>query len=332
MSSTDASLNLYEDFKKVLITGCSGFIGSKVSEMLIKQGINVIGLDKSKDHALNKWRLSQLQHMPNFTFVLGDINDFNFIKELIKDTKPDVVMNFAARAGVRESVKDPWSYFQTNVIGTINLLEACKQSSVRKFLLSSTSSIYGNNKVPFSEESKSDLQLSPYAASKKSAESISFTYHYLYGIDVIIPRYFTVYGPAGRPDMTPLLFTYKIAEGEPIQVYGNGTQERDFTYIDDIARGTILALRLSGFEIINFGSDRPIQLNYLIQLIEQNLGSKANIQYCPWQLTDATATWADISKARELLGWQPTITIEEGIKRTVDWYIQNRSWLRDNKF
>ena len=183
--------------------------------------------------------------------------------------------------------------------------------------------------MPFREDQKTDFQLSPYAASKKGAESLAYTYHYLYGIDITIPRYFTVFGPAGRPDMSIFKFIHRIAEGLPIPVYGDGTQERDFTYIDDIARGSIAALKPLGFEVINLGSDHPVKLNYVIRLIEQCLGKKAQIEFQPRHPADVQATWADITRARELLGWRPLVSIEEGIQRTVEWYLKNREWVKD---
>ena len=242
-------------------------------------------------------------------------------------------MNLAARAGVRASVENPWVYLETNIKGTLNLLELCslrspmrgaiprigatssygKDFGVKKFLLASTSSIYGESEMPFREDQKTDFQLSPYAASKKGAESLAYTYHYLYGIDITIPRYYTVFGPAGRPDMSVFKFIHRIAEGLPIPVYGDGSQERDFTYIDDIARGSIAALKPLGYEVINLGSDRPVKLNHVIQLIEQYLGKKAQIEFQPRHPADVQATWADITRARELLGWRPLVSIEEGI-------------------
>ena len=183
--------------------------------------------------------------------------------------------------------------------------------------------------MPFREDKRTDFQLSPYAASKKGAESFAYTYHYLYGIDTTIPRYYTVFGPAGRPDMSIFKFIHRIAEGLPIPVYGDGTQERDFTYIDDIARGSIAALKPLGFEVINLGSDRPVKLNHVINLIEQCLGKKAQIEFQPRHPADVPATWADISRAKELLSWRPEVNIEEGIQKTVAWYLENRGWIRN---
>ena len=324
---------------KYLVTGCAGFIGSRITELLLERGDTVVGVDNLNDAyppPLKEWRLAQLQKFPAFEFERLDITHFDALKELFQQYKFDAVMNLAARAGVRASVENPWVYLETNIKGTLNLLELCKDFGVKKFLLASTSSIYGENEMPFREDQKTDFQLSPYAASKKGAESLVYTYHYLYGIDITIPRYFTVYGPAGRPDMSIFKFIHRIAEGLPIPVYGDGSQERDFTYIDDIARGSIAALKplpsssgRVGFEVINLGSDHPVKLNYVIQLIEQYLGKKAKIEYQPRHPADVLATWADISRAKELLSWRPLVSIEEGIQRTVAWYLENREWVRN---
>jgi UDP-glucuronate 4-epimerase len=239
------------------------------------------------------------------------------------------VINLAARAGVRASVSDPWIYYRTNCEGALNLLEACRRYRVPKYILASTSSLYGaHNPVPYSESANTDRPLSPYAASKKAAETLAYTYHYLYGIDVTVLRYFTVYGPAGRPDMSIFRFIRAIAEGEPIVVYGDGFQSRDFTYVDDIARGTILALKSLGFEIINLGGDSPAVLNDVIETIGQLVGRPIQRIFKPPHPADVRATWADIRRARELLGWQPTVSLEEGLRRTTAWYFENREFVR----
>jgi nucleoside-diphosphate-sugar epimerase len=235
------------------------------------------------------------------------------------------VVNLAARAGVRPSVEDPWVYYQANCDGTLNLLELCRRFGVRKFLLASTSSLYGgHNPVPFREDADTNRPLSPYAASKKAAETLAYTYHYLHGLDVSIPRYFTVYGPAGRPDMSIFRFIRRIAEGEPIVVFGDGSQSRDFTYVDDIARGTVAALRPLGYEVINLGGDRPTQLSAIIDQIGQLVGREPRIERRAAHPADVPATWADISKARHLLDWAPEISVEEGLRRSVAWYRENR--------
>jgi len=316
----------------ILVTGCAGFIGWKVSECLLREGHRVIGVDNLNDAydlRLKEWRLAQLEGHPNLSFHRLDITDREALQQLLPTSHQSpitAVINLAARAGVRPSVKNPWPYFQTNVIGTLNLLECCRNSGIRKFILASTSSIYGEGERPFREDAPTDRPLSPYTASKKAAETLCYTYHHLYGLDVTIFRYFTVYGPAGRPDMSVFRFIKWIAEGEPLILYGDGSQERDFTYVDDIARGTLLGLQSIGFEIINLGSDRPVKLRQIIKTIERLLGREAVIQSRPGHPADVPATWADLSKARRLLGWSPQTTWEEGLEHTVKWYLQNRQW------
>ena len=314
-----------------VVTGCAGLIGSNVSRILISQGHSVIGidsLDKSCDIRLKEWRLSQILKNANFDFQVTDICDLKKLKHIFND-KIEGVINLAARAGVRGSVKDPWDYYQTNVIGTINLLELCKEFNIPKFVLASTSSLYGeSNKQPFAETQDTNFPLSPYSASKKAAETICYTYHHLYNIDISIPRYFTVYGPAGRPDMAVFKFIQWIAEGSAISLFGDGEQTRDFTHVDDIARGTVLSLKPMGFQIINLGSDKPISVNDCISLIENNLDKPAETTYHPSHPADVRHTWADISKAKELLAWEPRTDIKDGIKQTVNWYIENQDWAR----
>ena len=323
---------------KILLTGCAGFIGSTVAQLLLADGHNVIGVDNlnhAYDVRLKEWRLSRLHELPSFSFHLLDISNQDELQALFcspqqKQAQPfDVVANLAARAGVRQSLEDPWAYYHTNITGTLNLLELCRTHGVMKFVQASTSSLYGDGDRPFREDQATDRPLSPYAASKKGAEVTCHTYHHLYGLDVTILRYFTVYGPAGRPDMSVFRFINWIAEGEPITVYGDGSQERDFTYVDDIARGTIQALKPVGFEVINLGSDRPATLRSMIEILEAQLERKGQLQFFPAHPTDVQATWADISIARRLLGWEPKMSLEAGLKQTVQWYLDNRSWARN---
>jgi nucleoside-diphosphate-sugar epimerase len=221
-------------------------------------------------------------------------------------------------------------YVDTNVTGTLNLLELCRAHDVPKFVLASTSSLYGaRNPRPFREDADTNGPLSPYAASKKGAEALCYTYHYLYDIDVTIFRYFTVYGPAGRPDMSVFRFVKWINEGHPVRVYGDGRQSRDFTYVGDIARGTIAGLKPLGFEVINLGSDEPVVLMDAIRLIERRLDREALLEHHPRHPADVMATWADISKAGRLLGWRPQVSFEEGIGKAVQWYMDNRDWAKD---
>jgi len=320
-----------------LVTGCAGFIGWKVTELLLVDGHTVVGVDNLNDAydvRLKHWRLGQIRDHPNFTFHRMDITDREALRGLFREaTVGDLwsaVINLAARAGVRQSVEDPWVYFETNVTGTLNLLELCREFGVKKFVLASTSSLYGaHNPRPFREDASTDGPLSPYAASKKAAEALCYTYHYLYDIDVTVLRYFTVYGPAGRPDMSLFRFVQWISEGRPVLVYGDGKQSRDFTYVDDIARGTMAALKPMGYEVINLGSDRPVVLMDAIRLVEELVGKKARIEHKPRHPADVTATWADIGKAERLLGWRPRTGFEAGVSRLVEWYRENQEWARD---
>ncbi|HTE04499.1 MAG TPA: SDR family NAD(P)-dependent oxidoreductase, partial [bacterium] len=236
-----------------LVTGCAGFIGWKVCERLASEGHTVVGVDNlntAYDVRLKQWRLARLQSARGFSFRQLDIGDREALPGAMPRDSVDAVINLAARAGVRQSVEDPWVYVATNITGTLNLLELCRTRGVKKFVLASTSSVYGSDTPrPYREDAATDHPLSPYAASKKGAEVLAYTYHALYGIDVTVVRYFTVYGPAGRPDMSLFRFVKWVAEGDPVIVYGDGTQERDFTYVDDIAAGTVAALKPLGFEV-----------------------------------------------------------------------------------
>ncbi len=231
---------------------------------------------------------------------------------------------------MRYSVENPWVYYETNAIGTLNLLEFCRARGIGKFVLASSSSLYGeDNPLPFREDANTDRPLSPYAASKKAAETLCYTYHALYDLDVTVFRYFTVYGPAGRPDMMPFRLVQWISEGRPVTVYGDGTQSRDFTFVDDIARGTIAGLRPLGYEVINLGSDRPAKLLDLIRTVEEQVGRRAMLEHRPRHPADVTATWADIGKAQRLLDWQPESSLHDGIARLVAWYRSERDWAKD---
>ena len=315
---------------KYLVTGCAGFIGWKVTEFLLEAGHTIVGIDTlnaAYDTRVKQWRLEQLEGTPNFHFHRSDICDRASLRTIF-NTPYDAVINLAARAGVRQSVENPWVYMDTNITGTLNLLELCREFEVQKFVLASTSSLYGeNNPLPFSEAANTDGPLSPYAASKKGAESLCHSYHHLYGIDVTIFRFFTVYGPAGRPDMSAFRFVQWISEGKPVIVYGDGKQSsRDYTYLEDIARGVIAGLKPLEYEVINLGSDSPIVLIDTIRLIEELVGRKAELSHHPFHPADVRATWADIRKAEKLLGWRPQVSFREGITALVAWYQANREW------
>jgi len=314
-----------------LVTGAAGFIAFKVIDFLLEEGNFVVGMDNlnsAYDPRLKQWRLDQLKTRKNFVFYQQDICDRKALDEIAgKHRTFQAVINLAARAGVRYSVEDPWAFLDSNVTGTLNLLEFCRHNDIGKFILASTSSIYGlNPPLPTPEEADSSRPLQPYAASKKAAEVLAHSYHHLYSLDITIFRYFTVYGPAGRPDLALFRFVQWISEGRPVQVSGDGSQSRGFTYLDDIARGTLLGLKPLGYEIINLGGHQTVTVNELIYRIENLTGKKAQIEYIPLHCADMHASWADTTKARELLGWDPLVTLEEGIPALVDWYRQERSW------
>jgi UDP-glucuronate 4-epimerase len=320
--------------KKIVVTGVAGFIGSKVADKLLEKNIGVIGIDNLNDYydtRLKRWRLERLKKNSHFQFYQADIENFAALKQIFQKNLPEAVINLAARAGVRYSLENPFIYHSTNAGGNLNLLEMCKEFKIKKYILASTSSLYAGQETPFKEDLPVNNPISPYAATKKAAETMAYTYHYLYGIDVSIVRYFTVYGPAGRPDMSPFRFIKWIVEGTPLTIYGDGSQERDFTYVDDIAEGTIKALKPVGYEIINLGNNQPFKLSEMIHLIEKYTNKEAKYQYENFHKADMKSTWADISKANELLNWQPKINLEEGIKRTVKWTRDNWDWVKNIK-
>ena len=315
-----------------LVTGCAGFIGARVSELLLRQGHSVTGVDDLSDGydpLLKRHRLSMLQQDERFSFFKIDIRDVKSLVAAFDHTDHKALLNLGARAGVRQSVRDPWLYTQTNYLAVINLLELCREYSIGKFVQASTSSVYGNDTAPpFHESAPASMPISPYAASKKAAEALCYSYHFNYDLDITVFRFFTVYGPAGRPDMSVFKFVRAVAEDEPLTLYGDGG-ERDFTHVDDVAAGIIAGLRPLGHEIINLGGDRPVKIAYLISLIEDALGKKAKIDVVPRPSVDVDSTWADVSKARRLLGWQPRVDLESGIHGVVNWYIENRHWVKD---
>ena len=338
---------------KYLVTGAAGFIASRTAELLLKDGHDVTAIDNLNDYydlRLKVFRLHQLalaagadnqllekldyrSASPDFysgpeniecgrlKFKRLDIEDSQALAELFGENEFDAVLNLAARAGVRRSIEIPGEYVKTNVTGTLNILDCIRDHGVSKMVLASTSSLYAGQPLPFVESLPVNHPLSPYSASKKAAELLAHSYHHLYQIDVSVLRYFTVFGPAGRPDMAPFRFIKWISEGTPIKLFGDGSQTRDFTFIDDIARGTIAALKPVGYEIINLGGGQnPVSVIQVIAWLEEMLGRKALIEYLPRHPADLVNTWADISKAEELLGWKPLIDVREGFSRTVRWF------------
>lgn len=318
-----------------LVTGAAGFIGARTSQMLIEQGHTVVGIDNMNDAydpRMKNYRLKKLQALSGFEFVRDDISDRGILnrQSAIRNRQFDGVINLAARAGVRFSVENPWVFLESNVMGTLNMLEVCRQFGCRKFVVASTSSIYGENPIyPTPETASSSEPMQPYAASKKGAEALAHSYHHLYDIDVTVVRYFTVYGPAGRPDLAIFRFVKWIIEGEPIRINGDGKQSRGFTYVDDIARGTIAALKPLGYEVINLGGHEVITINGLVELVEELTGKKANVQYGPPNLADMFMNQANVTKAREMLGWNPQVNLRQGIKNLIDWYYAEREWAHE---
>lgn len=319
--------------RRYLVTGAAGFIGSRVAALLLERGDAVVGVDNMNhayDVRLKEWRLGRLRQLERFSFHQIDITDRTGMDALLQSVDGaglDAIVNLAARAGVRQSVADPWAYEETNATGTINLLALAHEYGIGKFVLASTSSLYGTeNSMPYSEDANTDRPLSPYAASKKAAETMCYSYHYLYGLDVSVLRYFTVYGPAGRPDMSLFRFVQWVSEERGVILFGDGQQQRDFTYVEDVAAGTVAALRPLGYEVINLGSDQPIVLLDAVRLVEELTGREARIEYQPRHPADVLATWANIDKARRLLEWQPATPFREGVSRLVQWYNEHREW------
>ncbi len=299
--------------------------------MLAKDGQSVVGIDSvndAYDPRIKEHRLEKLEGVQNIQFEKGNIEDRAFLEKLFSENKFDAVVNLAARAGVRYSMDNPSVYLQTNAQGTLNLLEEMVDKGVEKMVLASTSSLYAGHPIPFDEEMSVNRPLSSYAASKKAAESLCHSFHHLYDIDVTILRYFTVYGPAGRPDMCIFRFIRWIDEGVPIVIFGDGEQNRDFTYVDDIARGTCAAIRPVGYEIINLGGGmEPVSLMAVIKTLEDLLGKKAELDFRERHPADIDSTRATIEKAESILGWKPQISLQQGLERCVDWYRENREWV-----
>lgn len=309
---------------KILITGGAGFIGSAIAKKLIDRGDKVVIIDNFNDYydpKLKRDRIKKVLKGYEFSLYKGDIRDHELLEKIFKKEKLDKIIHLAAMAGVRSSILDPLLYEDVNVVGTINLLELAVKHKIKNFVFASSSSVYGNNKkTPFSESDPVDTPISPYAATKKSCELIAHVYHYIYGLNITGLRYFTVYGPWGRPDMALFLFTDAIAKGKPIKVFNYGKMSRNFTYIDDVVSGTIKVLDADlKYEIMNIGGDREDTLLRFIEVIEENLGKKAKRKLMPIQPGDVPFTVADIRKLRKL-GWKPTTRIEEGIKNFVEWY------------
>ena len=322
--------------KKVLITGAAGFIGYHLSQRLLSQGIEVYGIDNMNDYydvELKKMRLSKLQQNENFSFTEGDIADKEKVEGIFKSFRPDTVMNLAAQAGVRYSITNPDSYIKSNVIGFYNILECCRHYPVDHLVFASSSSVYGGNKkVPYSEADKVDNPISLYAATKKSDELLAYSYSHLYGIPATGLRFFTVYGPMGRPDMAYFGFAEKIMHGKKIDIYNNGDMLRDFTYIDDIVEGVTRILTHipvpddptgAKYKIYNIGNHNPVRLMDFITVLEKAIGREAEKNFMPMQPGDVYETYADVTELMKDVGFRPSTSIETGIQNFADWYLKD---------
>ncbi len=310
---------------RFLVTGGAGFIGSHLSETLLKRGDEVYCIDDFNDYydpEIKKQNIHRIEKNSSFRLFKGDICDYDFLNEIFRKNSFDAVIHLAARAGVRPSIKNPLLYQRVNLGGTLNLLELSRLFGIKKFILASSSSVYGNNKkVPFSEEDPVDFPISPYAATKKGCELLAFTYHHLYDISIFCLRFFTVYGPRQRPDMAIHKFTKHIFEEEEISLFGDGTSKRDYTFITDIIDGIEKAIeKCEGFRIYNLGESRTTELMELIRILEKRIGKEARIRRLPEQPGDVRMTYADITRAKQELGYSPSVSIEEGISRFVTWY------------
>jgi len=310
---------------KILVTGAAGFIGFHLCRSLLKDGFEVLGIDNLNDYydpKLKNARLDIIKKYPKFKFEKVDIAHRNELTQVFKEFAPTKVVNLAAQAGVRYSLSNPYAYIDSNIVGFLNLIELCRNSDVGGLIYASSSSVYGGNtKIPFSVDDRVDNPISLYAATKKTNELIANTYSHLYGLHTTGLRFFTVYGPWGRPDMAMFLFTDKILRDEPIQVFNHGNMKRDFTYIDDIIAGTRSAINKNyKCEVFNLGNHRSEQLMDVVSLIEQNLGKKAEIEFLPMQPGDVPESFADIKKSEEMLGYKPTTNVDVGIRKFVDWY------------
>ena len=320
--------------KTYLITGGAGFIGFYLSKALLEKGAKVIGIDNLNDYyevSLKEDRLEILKEFPEYQFVKGDISDKETVFRVFEKFVPQIVVNLAAQAGVRYSIDNPDAYIQSNIVGFFHILEACRHFPVEHLVFASSSSVYGGNKkVPFSTEDQVDKPVSLYAATKKSNELMAYAYSKLYGIPLTGLRFFTVYGPMGRPDMAYFKFAKKIMAGQPIQIYNNGDMLRDFTYIDDIVTGVENILcnppetdeNGAAYKIYNIGNNQPEKLMDYIAVLEKCLGREAKKEFLPMQLGDVYETYADVSELMKDYGFKPSTSIEEGLSRFAEWFLK----------
>lgn len=318
--------------QKILITGAAGFIGSSLADDLLAKGFSIMGIDNFDSfytRDIKETNISNALKHNFYSFQEGDIRDMEFLNSCFSGFRPDIVIHLAAKAGVRPSIKNPASYYDVNVNGTLNMLEAMRKNKIGRMLFASSSSVYGNNKkIPFAESDNVDFPVSPYAASKKACELLCHTYHHLFDMDIFCLRFFTVYGPRQRPDLAINKFTRALLNDEPITLFGDGSTSRDYTHISDILQGIGQAMEnLKGFGIFNLGESNAISLKELVALLENSTGKKADIKYLPMQDGDVLRTFADISRAKSVLGYNPVVNIADGISNYVEWVrVNNRNF------
>lgn len=320
----------------ILVTGSAGFIGSSLCDKLLDEGYNVTGIDNFDDfypRSIKEMNLVRLRMNKDFYFTESDIRDCASIEAILKQKRIGLVIHLAARAGVRPSIEKIREYYDVNINGTLSVLEAMKKTGVRKMIFASSSSVYGNNpKVPFSESDNVDNPISPYASTKKSGELLCHVYSHLHGFNITCLRFFTVFGPRQRPDLAIHKFVRLIDNGKPVEVYGDGSSGRDYTFIEDILQGIVCAIEhLDGYRIYNLGESRIVRLKMLVEMIEEILDTKAEILYKPMQEGDVNITYADISKAKSEIGYDPKFNFREGLVRFIDWYKNNKILLPDTE-
>src|SRR4030043_242278 len=318
---------------KILVTGTAGFIGFHLAQRLLSQDHQVIGVDNMNqyyDVRMKHKRNELLLKNKNYTFYKQDLSEFEKLNKIVAKEKPEVIIHMAAQAGVRYSLTNPWAYEASNNLGTLNVFESAKLNSVKRVIFASSSSVYGaKKKMPFSENDKTAPPISLYGATKKANELLAYSYHHLYNIEVAGLRFFTVYGPYGRPDLALFKFCKNMLRNQNINVFNKGDMKRDFTYISDVVDGIMACIfkKNLGYEIYNLGGDNPVRLMDFVRLIEKNLKIKAKIEYLPMQPGDVKETCADVSKARKELGYDPKVRVEEGVKLFCEWFLQNKEWL-----
>ncbi|MFZ2769807.1 MAG: GDP-mannose 4,6-dehydratase [Minisyncoccia bacterium] len=315
--------------KTVLVTGGAGFIGSNLSGELLKRGYRVVCIDNFDplyDPRFKEGNIEPFRTNSNYVLYKSDIREFENLKDIFKKEKPTYVVHLAARPDTRDAVKNPWDYISVNIGGTLNVLEACKDSEIENLVMASSSSVYGNDpSMPWSESIKADKPLSPYGATKKTTELLAHSYQHNFGLNITCIRYFNAYGENNRPTMVPYIWTDAILNDKEIEISGDGSRSRDYTYIGDVVEGTILAMEKPlGFEVLNIGNSDPVSLNELLSVFEKVTGIKAKVKSRPSHKASVESTFADITKAKILLGWEPKTSIEDGIEKLVTWFRNNR--------